>query len=280
MTDRIVQAAEGPLAIHDLGGSGEPLLLAHATGFHGLVWRPLAAALAPRHRCWSFDFRGHGASLAPEDFTFAWEVFGRDVLAVIDALDLTANGPIDAVGHSKGGAALLMAEIERPGTFRRLFVFEPIVFPPDAQRPGTTGNPLADGARRRRSTFPSRDDAYANYAAKRPLSVLHPDALAAYVEHGFREAPDGSVELAMPGEHEARVFEMGGQHATFARLGEVRCPVVVAYGDDPAGPALIAPTIAAALADGTALHLDGTDHFGPLAQPERIAAEIEAAIAR
>ncbi|MBA2436887.1 MAG: alpha/beta hydrolase, partial [Acidimicrobiia bacterium] len=31
------------IAVHDLGGRGRPLVLAHATGLHGLVWQPLAA---------------------------------------------------------------------------------------------------------------------------------------------------------------------------------------------------------------------------------------------
>ena len=30
------------LAVHDLGGDGPPLLLCHATGFHGRVWTALA----------------------------------------------------------------------------------------------------------------------------------------------------------------------------------------------------------------------------------------------
>ena len=55
------------LAVHDLGGDGPPLLLSHATGFHGHVFAPLAAALSARFHCWAIDYRGHGSSERPTD---------------------------------------------------------------------------------------------------------------------------------------------------------------------------------------------------------------------
>ncbi|HAL25242.1 MAG TPA: alpha/beta hydrolase, partial [Chloroflexi bacterium] len=59
----MVRVGTQDIAVHDWGGEGAPILLAHATGFHGLVWRPVAERLvaAGRH-VWSFDFRGHGDS--------------------------------------------------------------------------------------------------------------------------------------------------------------------------------------------------------------------------
>ena len=57
------------VAAWDLGGSGAALLFAHATGFHGHVWQPLAAHLDGLH-CYSFDERGHGDSTMPPGFEF------------------------------------------------------------------------------------------------------------------------------------------------------------------------------------------------------------------
>ena len=87
-----------------------------------------------------------------------------DVLAVVGRLD----PPIAGFGHSMGGAALLLAEDRRPGTFRSLFLFEPIVLPDDFAPIGS--NYMAELARGRRSTFPSRDEALARYAS-RPAST-------------------------------------------------------------------------------------------------------------
>src|SRR3982751_5293003 len=92
------------VAVHDLDGrpDGPPVVLAHATGFHGLVWRPLAGHLADRYRLWSFDERGHGDSTPPDDGRYDWHGFADDVLAIVDGVGL--DRPF-GVGHSAGGAA-------------------------------------------------------------------------------------------------------------------------------------------------------------------------------
>jgi pimeloyl-ACP methyl ester carboxylesterase len=258
------------IAVHDLGGDGPPLLLCHATGFHGHVWSPVAAELADERRCWAIDFRGHGDSGRPIDGSFSWAGFGDDVLAVMDELGLTG---IPAVGHSKGGAALMLAESTRPGTFTGMWCFEPIVTPP-MEAPPQGENPLAAGAARRRPVFDSYDAAIANFASKPPLSSLRPDALEAYVRHGFAEQADGTVRLKCAPEDEAAVYLMAGKSGAFSRLGDVRCPVVVAASGDGGMPATIAPIIAEALPDGRLEHFESLSHFGPMEDPTAIADSI------
>ena len=50
------------VAVHDLGGNGEPLLICHTTGFCGWAYQPLATALVGRHHVFAVDLRGHGDS--------------------------------------------------------------------------------------------------------------------------------------------------------------------------------------------------------------------------
>lgn len=265
------------LAVHDHGGDGPDLLLAHATGFHGLVWSPVVAHLTGRFRCVSFDERGHGRSGRPPDGDFSWHAFGRDALTVVDALGL--DRPF-AVGHSCGGALLVLAEQARPGSFRALWCYEPIVFPLAAPLPPDPGSPLAVGARRRRSAFMSRDEAYASYSSRRFFAQVDPVALHAYVDHGFVDGDDGQVHLRCRPEDEAATFAHGSSHDAWNRLGEVRCPVTVAAG---ATTDAIDPVAAAAIAErlpaGRVEVFDGLGHLGPLEDPRRAAAAIAAAFA-
>lgn len=272
--ERLASTDGVELALHDLGGDGPTVLLCHPTGFHGLVWAPVAAALAPVAHCWALDFRGHGDATLPRGGDMAWRGMADDVLAVVDRLGIGAGL---AAGHSMGGAALLMAERRRPGTFARLWAYEPIVFPHvegGGPRPG-----LAEAARRRRPWFPDRDAAYANYAAKPPLSSLDPAALRAYVDHGFRDAPEGGgVVLKCSPETEAATFE-GGMHAhAFETLGEVPAEVVVAVSGDRQGPAMIGLLVADALPHGRLERHPDLTHFGPVERPVAIAAAIAAAL--
>ena len=123
-----------------------------------------------------------------------------------------------------GGAALLLAEQRRPGTFAALWLFEPVVFPTGGPTGAPRANPLAEGARRRRATFPSYEAALANFASKPPMSVLDPAALEQYVRHGFAEQPDGSVELRCRPDDEAAVYDMGLRHDAFAHLARGGLP--------------------------------------------------------
>ena len=260
----------------DLGGDGPAMLMAHATGFHGLVWQPMASELTDFH-CYSFDERGHGDSLRPLGHDYDWTGFADDALIVVDGFGLAR--PF-GVGHSAGAAALLLAEAFRPGTFRALYLWEPVVMPFD-EPPGPQDNPLSEGALRRRELFPSRDDAYDNFASKPPFSALHPDALRAYVDHGFADAEEGQVRLKCRPADESQMYRMGSAHPAFSRFSEVQCPVVLACGSETNafGPQLI-ELQAARLPHARTEVFEALGHFGPLEDPPAVASAVRRAFSR
>jgi pimeloyl-ACP methyl ester carboxylesterase len=271
-----VPSSDGVLVVvHDLGGTGPMLLMSHATGFHGLTWAPVARHLAPHFACRALDYRGHGDTPAPADWNVDWHGYADDALAVAESL--REPGGILGIGHSMGGACLLMAAHRDPTLFRGLVVFEPIVFPPiDLADVGGSDNPLAAGARRRRAAFPSFDDAIANYASKPPLGAFTHEALRAYVEGGFALGDDGHVHLKCRPEHEAATFEMGHGHRTWDVLGEIDVPVLVVAGrPHPGQPSSLAAPIADRLAHGRYVEIAEMDHFGPMTHPDRIATLFE-----
>ena len=280
--DDVATSDDLTLRVHDFGGSGRPVLAAHATGFNGLVWRPLAAALTDA-RVVAPDFRAHGGSPVPRGADLNWERFADDVLVTLDAVGWIGElAPTDpkpvGIGHSMGGAALLLAELRRPGTFAGLWVYEPIIFPPEV-RPfmEDVDHPLAAGARRRRSSFASRQAAIDTYGAKPPMNTFDQLALEAYVEGGFVDAPDGTVTLACKPDDEARTYETSMTCTAYERLADVSCPVVVVRGVlEPWGPAAIVEPAAEALPRGRVVAHDELSHFGPMEDPAGLAAEISA----
>lgn len=266
------------LALHDLGGEGRPVLLCHATGFHARAYQPFVRHLASAYHVWGLDFRGHGSSTPPADEHFTWAGMADDVRAAVDAvneLEGTPGQPLLAIGHSMGGAAILIAELARPNTFEQAYLYEPIVFLADWERTVEENNAMSGPARKRREVFPSRAEAMWRYASRRPLGDLQSDCLAAYVEHGFTDLPDGTVRLACRAEHEARTFEAAGLLTSGGCAG-VKIPVVVAVGgaDGMSNTVQMAGPAAAALPYGRLKEYAHLGHFGPLQDPFTIAVDV------
>src|SRR5271163_3617771 len=109
----MIRSSDGVrIALHDFGGprggAASPVLLfSHATGFHGRVWEPMASFLRDEFRCVSLDLRGHGMSELAPGTGLAWSGMADDVLAALDSPPFP-RGPLHGVGHSMGGAALLL----------------------------------------------------------------------------------------------------------------------------------------------------------------------------
>ena len=217
------------------------------------VWAPLAGDLAPRYHSWSLDYRGHG------DSTDA----GRRVLPLGGLRERrlgrrpsrarhrgqrppVRHGALDGRRGAADGRARPPGHVRRARPLRADRASRPTVPGPRADRRSSTapggGVTCSPPGRRPTRTSP----------AKPPLNVLAPDALRAYVDHGFADQPDGTVRLKCRGESEARTYEGSQTHDTFARLGEIRCPVLVLSGSfQPFQPASWARQVADNLPRGT-----------------------------
>ena len=271
---RVTSADGVGLVVHDLGGEGRPLLLSHATGFHGCVLAPLAGELAAEFHCWSLDYRGHGDSDDPPTDIGDWSRFGDDAVAVAEALDL--EGAL-GFGHSMGGAALLMAELARPGTFAGLVLFEPIAFPatrigrrtarrPWSKRHGAGARCSPTGTRRSTTTPASPRSTSSHRRRCRPTSTM-----------ASSTARTARSSCKCDPEHEARIFEGGAEQDLFDRLGGVECPVLVLTGSFEGNPpGELGPVVAGALPHGQVVTLPQLSHFGPMEDPAAVAAEIRA----
>jgi len=264
------------LALHELGGAGSPrtLLIAHATGFHGRAYAPLAARL-PGFHAWAPDLRGHGDASRPDHGRFEWEGLAEDVAAVVAAIAAEA-GTLYAFGHSMGAAVALLAEARRPGSFRAIYAYEPIVIPPELRREAGSNSSWIEGTRKRRREFPSLENAFANFAAKGPFADFTAESLHAYLEHGFHRLDGGALRIKMDPDDEALMYQMTQRHPTWDQLPGVGCPVVVASGKpDPMTPSAWIERIAEHLPQGRVEVFDDLGHMGPFQNPDRVAAAVQ-----
>lgn len=187
-----------------------------------------------------------------------------DVLAVHDTAASDAARVV-GIGHSMGGASLVMAEIASPGRFSALVLVEPIIFGSPHARDAS--HPLVALALRRREVFESRAAIRLAYGAKPPFDAWHPDSLDGYIEGGFVDS-DAGVRLACSPLAESEVFTAAGAHGAWERLGEVAVPVTILYGaETDTYPPGHAEALADRFARATATRVSGTGHFLPMEQP-------------
>ena len=253
----------GDLRFHylDFGGDGPPLLFLHATGFHAWVWLPYVRRFASRYHVLALDQRGHGLSDKPAE-GYRWEVFGTDLKGFLDALDLDE---VRAVGHSMGGTAIAAAAAAGTRRLARAVLVEPVL----VSAPGITeparDNPLSAGARRRRSSGPSRDAMFASLRGKMPFETWEEEFVRLYCDHGVADRADGQVELLCPGEIEAQVYANAVLTDGFALLEHLAVPTLAVRGKkSPGFEAASAAEAMRRLPSGTLRTVEGSGHFAPM----------------
>lgn len=256
---RMLRAVDGtPLAVYDGDvGASERLFFSHATGFCAAAWAALVDEVGAAWTAW--DFRGHGRSGGGHVPVSWWEM-GDDVRSVRDATPAERS---IGVGHSMGGAALVMAQLDDPGRFDALVLYEPIITPPPFRR--MPEHLLARLALKRRSEFASRAEARQNYAAKPPFSRWDERALDGYLATGLADV-EGGVRLACDPRFEAEVFTAAGAHGVADRVAELDIPVVVVVGEetetypDRSWPRELVDR----MPGGELVVVPATGHFGPM----------------
>lgn len=268
------------VAIHylDWGGAGAPLLLIHATGFLAALWRPIAQRLAPRFRVVALDQRGHGDSDRPAG-GYRFEAYAADLQRVIEELRL--ERPM-AVGHSSGGTTIVVHAARYPGVIRRAVLIEPILPRPEwYTRPPGGRNPhsLAEGARKRRAIWPSREEICRSYRRRETFRTWREDVLRLYVEEGTFLRDDGQVELKCPPEIEAQFFESVTYLDPWPMLSKLECPVLVLWGAEShlrrlSLDRLVQEALPSA-SGGRTVAVPSTTHFLPQERPDQMADLIE-----
>ena len=276
----IVPSTDGvELVVHDLGGDGPALVLAHATGLHARCYRQVASHLARQFHVLAPDLRGHGDTNEPLDGDASWDGSGRDIEHVAASL---GSGPIVGFGHSMGATALLMAEHAQPGLFSAIVAYEPVIFPPDPPVSAVEfESRLVAATGRRRDQFDSPAQAIANFSGKPPFNTVPAAAVEDYVRFGTRLTPTGSVELKCRPAYEAATYIAGSKHQTWQMLDIISCPVLILSGNVTyPGPGALAKGHAQRLANGSFHHFPALSHFGPLENPAEVTESVLAFFAR
>jgi pimeloyl-ACP methyl ester carboxylesterase len=223
-------ASSGPSASDATTGSNPAIVLVHGWGgSFATTWERsgFTALLADAGRTViGVDLLGHGAAPKPHD-PEAYDDLGA---RIIEAVDASGGGPVDAVGFSLGALTLLRLAATRSGAFRRLVLagIGRNVFEHDPEQTARIVAAIENGG----DTDDNRARLFAQYAVQ---PGNDPVALAAIMKR------------------------TGAARLTEDDLAAVDCPVLVAVGDQDF--VLPADRLVDALPDARLVTLRRTDHF-------------------
>jgi pimeloyl-ACP methyl ester carboxylesterase len=251
------------------GNHEPPLVIAHATGFHGRCYDAIAEHF-PDRRVIALDLRGHGRSEGgPIEH---WQTLSDDVSAFLDQLRIRrAVG----VGHSMGAHTLLQCAADSPEAFSRLVLFDPVVLAPEFYAPSgplyTSDAPHP--AIRRKRDFASPEAMMERFAPREPYSLFTRRVFEDYCRHGLRPSAAGGYELACTPEMEASVYASSRSNAGILDAARtVAIPVLVVramqreLNDFKGSPTW--PQLASTMPAGVDLYRPEHTHFHPFEAPD------------
>lgn len=272
-------ARGGEMALLDFGPPERDVdvVFSHANGFNARTYRTILGPLAREMRILAIDLRGHGRSTLPAviEGRVGWREMEEDLLALLTA---EAARPVVLAGHSMGGTTSLLATAAAPDRVKGLVLFDPVIFPAEAQADAAE-SPLVQGALRRRANFPSKQAALEAYVGRGAFKTWRREQIADYVEDGFRETAGGEVTLSCAPEWEASNFRTHN-YDPWAAFDESRCRIDIRRAAE-ASTCRLNGREAALVAAGR-LNLEtvpGTSHFLPMERPDVVATALRAAVA-
>ena len=147
-------------------GPGPTIHFLSGNGFCGGVYWPFLKQVRPDYGLFLHDIEGHGESDPPARFSGTRALAARTV-QVIEDQGLRDGRGLIGMGHSRGAAMTLKIAAENPGLFRALVLLDPIALPTPIFLGWRTAsllglNSMANDTRRRRTAWPSRDEAFAH----------------------------------------------------------------------------------------------------------------------
>jgi pimeloyl-ACP methyl ester carboxylesterase len=248
-------------------GSGTAVVCLHANASSSAQWRTLIDRLSPKHRVMAPDSYGAGKS---PDWPSTREISLRDEVQFIEPVLRRAGDRFSFVGHSYGGAVVLLAALQDRSRVRSLVLYEPTLFAlVDAERPPPND---ADGIRN------------AVKAASSSLDAGDTDSAAMhFIDFWMGSGSWAATPPAKkPAIAESIVNVRRWGHALFSeptplrRFGELDVPVLYMLGGkSPESARAVARLLVPALPNVRVVEFPSLGHMAPITHPDVVNAEID-----
>lgn len=229
--------------------------------------------LARRRRVVVVDQRGHGHATKTgtlEGYTI--DQLADDLAAFLDAV---GGGPVDLLGHSMGGRVVMTMAVQRPDLVHSLILMDTSAwsFQPDDEK-------IQAMVRHYIGAF----DPAGGMPSTLSLGGPEDDLIASAVPPGWQHDKDAIFAGMDPYAVKGLGMELwdvvpDGDGSLRGRLSSITCPTTVIVGEHDHPLVDQAPSLAAEVADGRLVVIEGAYHSPQLTHPEQWCAAVETHLA-
>jgi pimeloyl-ACP methyl ester carboxylesterase len=217
----------------DWGRNGKPILiLVHGSRDHARAWDHIAAPLARDFRVITPDLRGHGDSSWAPGAMYSVPEYVLDLSALID---IVGDLPVYLVGHSLGGAVVMLYAGVYPERVKQLVSIEGFGPPPERLVPRPARERLLRWIENMRDYENREPRRYASLEAavermREANAHLSPDQARHLTLYGSNWNPDGSLTWKF--DNYVRAFSPYGFNMDDAQeiWRGIRCPTLLFRG--------------------------------------------------
>ncbi|TGK15666.1 alpha/beta hydrolase [Leptospira fluminis] len=242
-----------------------PVLIAHANGYSAGCYRYYTEKLSKKFRVLALDFCGHGESQPSLEWK-NWSFFRDQILALVESENLEN---CIGIGHSMGGASLLLSSYVRPEKFRKIIALDPVVLDiKSVLYAYFFRTAMAKGALSRRREFSDLNLIRRAYRKRSAFANWDDGIFEDYLKSCFRKEKD-KVVLRCPPELEAKIFNSANLLSLF-QYPKIK---VEAHITIPEKYEVCSPKAAGEIVKGnrnSTLEIwPNATHFFPFEEPER-----------
>ncbi|MBM6552338.1 alpha/beta fold hydrolase [Marinomonas ostreistagni] len=211
----------------------------HGNGFAVRTYEAMLEQFADELNLIVQDAQGHGKSPTGARF-LGWNKAASNFLNVLRQYhQVYQDQPLVGVGHSFGGCMTLLMSARDPELFERTILLDPALYPPkmiwllnSIRWSGLKRKlPLVRQTERRRTTWPSPQQAFASLQGRGTFKGWQDRCLWDYVRYAMHQEDDGKCHLNCPTWLEAAVFGSAPK-GLWRLVKSVTTPTYIVYGDE------------------------------------------------
>ena len=279
-----VELPDIALQVTEWPGDSDPVLLLHATGFHGRCWDSIARELSGVH-LYAVDIRFHGGSDCHGQVN--WRLMASDIEALLAELDLNR---VTGVGHSLGGYLAAYTGATQRQRFKQLVLIDPVILPRESYRGLSAARDAVDPGQnpvsRRKNQWRDSAEMYERFRDRAPFKSWKEEVLRDYCDYALRTVPsETALQLACDPLHEASIYlNQKGNEAIYDLLPRLTFPVTLLRASpDPDNAFNLAasptwPGLIDSLPRAREFYLPQFSHFIPMEDPGLVARIIREAV--